>query len=99
VGFIDVAGDSGDSNGNSDGDGDSDSDGDGDGTGINFCLFFATFTFFTFLFTFFLGGYKIIRVGVDRARFYLKGFGVQFNNLVGSCCCWGAISCNIKIFI
>jgi len=37
-------------------------DGDGDGTGINFCLFFA---FFTFLFAFFLGGYKIAGAGAD----------------------------------
>jgi len=67
VGSAGVAGDSGDGNGdgNGDGDGDSDGDGDGDGTSINFCLFFATFTFFAFLFTFFLGGCKIAGAGAD----------------------------------
>ena len=71
-----------------------DSNGDGDSTGIVFCLFFATFAF---LFTFFLGGYKIAEEGIDWARFCLGGFGVQPDDRVG--CCWGAIRRNTKISI
>jgi len=51
-----------DGNGNGNGNSDGDSDGDGNGTGIIFCLFF---TIFTFLFAFFLGGYKIAEAGID----------------------------------
>ena len=64
IGSIGITGDGGDSNsdGDSDGNSNGDGDGDGDGTGIVFCLFFTTFTF---LFAFFLGGYKIAEVGID----------------------------------
>ena len=66
IGFAGVTGDNGNNNNNNDSDGDNnsndDSDGNGDGTGIVFCLFFATFVFF---FAFFIGGYKITKVGIN----------------------------------